>query len=82
MLNDAFSWLDSKLLLAKLCLFVIGSTFAASHRQFFVVYAAAVFVTSFFRFSSVGGREGNSQLKKAHLVAFLMHNVGNLLALF
>ena len=34
---DAFNWLYSKLLPAKLCLFVFGATFVESHWQFFSV---------------------------------------------
>ena len=52
-------FLYSTLLLAKMCLFVFGVTFAASRCQFFA-YVAASFVTSLCRFLSVRGREGRA----------------------
>ena len=56
---DAFSLLFSKLLLAKLCLFVFGAKFAAWHWQFISI-RSCLFVTSVCLLLSVRGREGRS----------------------
>ena len=51
---DAFSLLYPKLLLAKLCLFEFGATFAELYWQF-ISMVAALFVTSVCRWLSVRG---------------------------
>ena len=53
---DAFSLIYSKLLLAKLCLFVFGDTFAASIGNL-LAYVASLFVTSVCRLLTVRGSE-------------------------